>query len=369
MSRALTFAAAAAFAVPALAQDRQTGQTGDRDRPFQQSPDRQDRAGQDRAPQGRSATPRGGQEGDAAAVPAAALVRWATQNNQAEIELAQFAKTKSQNPAVQRFAQTMIDAHTKYGQKLDRAGEPMMNDARGNRRTSAFRGGAGGGAAAENGPGDLTGAGDELDNAAGRTGGAAAENEPGDLTGAGDELGGTAGAGLPQGKRNPYNEDGTGAGAGAGIRAGNGYATGVGNEFGVGTDAAGLQTPSGENAFDDGTGAGDRTANRPVSPATAGAGTAADVLAFRETLKKQCGKTLKEQFDRLTPNDFDKAYASQQIGAHLEMIDTLTLAEKQAEAQGNRDLARTFADGKQETAQHLTMAISLLNEVTPAKVD
>ena len=310
MSRTLAFAAAAALAVPALAQDRtdRTDRTQDlQDRQLQSAPDRQ---------ADRTANRPVAQPGDASAVPADALARWASQDNQAEIALAEFAKQKTQTPAVRQFAEKMIEAHTKYGKKLDAVaanGAPGRSGAA-NRRTSGFRGG------------DLP-ADPAIDPAP--------AVDPAVVDPAGDPL-------------NPYEAD-------LDAPAADDFGAGAAEDFAdadpPAAGAAARQTRPNRNRMNRG-------------GTTAGA-TAADVLAFRETLKKQCGETLKENFDKLTPNDFDKAYASQQIGAHLSMIDTLTLAQKQADGEA----AEVFAAGITETKQHLMMAIQLLNQVTPANVD
>ena len=304
MSRTLAFAAAAALAVPAFAQDRTEDFQDLQDRQLQAAPDRQ----ADRTANRPISPP-----GDASAVPADALARWASQDNQAEIALARFAKQKTQTPAVRQFAEKMIEAHTKFGKKLDAVaanGTPGRSGAA-NRRTSGFRG-----------------ADPALDPAI--------DPAPGVDPGAVDP------AVTPtDDPLNPYRAD---------------VGRPVTNDDFADADppaagAAARQTRPNRNRMNRG-------------GTTAGA-TAADVLAFRETLKKQCGETLKENFDKLTPNDFDKAYASQQIGAHLAMIDTLTLAQKQADGEA----AEVFAAGVTETKQHLMMAIQLLNQVTPANVN
>ena len=337
MIRALTLAAAAALAAPAFAQvssqvptdgsDRDGVRRQQAERPFQQRPAAQDRPADGRRNAGMN------RPGDASAVSAEALAQWIEQDNRAELALARFALNKSENDRVKRFAQNMIDAHTKFGEKLDHAtGGTSGGKAADGRRTSAYRRG-----------GDLEPPADGDDGTINR------------------EIETPAGQGSPidGGPLNPYLEDNASAGANPPA------------------DLGDLTAPAGDLAVDDEDrsngdrfGADDRTANRPVGPAgNRNAATAADVLAFRANLKQRCGQTLKEQFDRLSPNDFDKAYASQQIGAHLSMIDTLALAEAQAERQGSRPFAELFAAGKTETQQHLTKAIALLNEVTPSNVN
>ena len=387
LSRALTFAAALALAAPAFGQigsqvptdgtDRNDGREGygregvdarqERDRTETGAAARQDDARAARRGQaGQSVRPpgaadremnRGGTNapGDASAVPAAALAQWASQDNRAEIALARFAKEKSENPRVQRFAENMIQAHTQFGQKLDGltggpTGPGVGSEGPGAaRRTSAFRGGV-----ADPAPGADADLGADLD---------------GDLDG---DLDLTPDADVdlnpPADPSAIRNDDATEDAPLASRRD----ASALPADETVGTDIE-LDAADDADLAADGLGAplNARTAARPVAPAggMTGTATAADVLAFRQNLKKQCGETLKENFDKLTPNDFDKAYASQQIGAHLAMIDTLTLAERQARTQGNDEAAQVFAAGKRETTQHLTMAIALLNEVTPANVN
>ena len=288
LTRTLSLVAIAALAMPTLAQERQTqtrqtdrAQTGQRmqaDRPM-------------------------GTAGDASAVPTDALVRWISQDNQAEVALAEFAKQKTENPAVRDFAQKMIDAHTKFGRKLDGVSRPDAAGS-GNRRASAYRGGAADPAAD---PSADPGAADELvvDLA-----------EPGDPTLADP-------TDPPTADRRTRAADRTDR------------------------DRTDRRTTRAQNRNEAG------RMNRGA--------TAADLLAFRKELKQKCGETLKQNFDKLPPAEFDKAYSSQQIGAHLAMIDTLALAEKQADGQA----AEVFRAGKMETQKHLMEAIGLLNSVTP----
>ena len=318
MSRALTFAAAAAFALPALAQDRRVQDLDAPDRPLQTAPARQADGGQmtDRM-----------QPGDASKVPADALIRWVSQDNQAEIALARFAVQKTQNPQVRQFAQAMIDAHTKYGQKLDAAQQSGAAGQSG-RRTSAYRGGADPAASPEL---PAPGAADP-----------AVPNDPIELEEPADPALGAADPAL--GAADPVNPYVADPPADAAARRT------------ARQQNRAQATPGQENA--PGRMNRNRQANRNAQNASA-----ADLLAFRQNLKKQCGETLKENFDKLPPAEFDKAYASQQIGAHLSMIDTLALAEQQATG----EVAQVFAAGKRETQQHLNQAISLLNTVTGMK--
>ena len=285
LTRTLSLVAIAALAMPTFAQERQT-QNRQTDRA---------QAGQ------RMQTDRQmGAAGDASAVPTDALVRWISQDNQAEIALAEYAKQKTENPAVRDFAQKMIDAHTKFGRKLDGVSEPGDAESR-NRRTSAYRGGAADPAAGDELVVDLA--------------------EPGDPTLADPTLADPTDP--PAADRRTRAADRTDR----------------------------------DRADRDMT----RTRNRNENDRMNRGATAADLLAFRKELKQKCGETLKENFDKLPPAEFDKAYSSQQIGAHLAMIDTLALAEKQADGQA----AEVFRAGKMETQKHLMEAIGLLNSVTP----
>ena len=317
MSRTLVFAAAAALAVPALAQDR----TQDlQDRQLQSAPDRQ---------ADRTANRPVAQPGDASAVPADALARWASQDNQAEIALAEFAKQKTQTPAVRQFAEKMIQAHTKFGQKLDAVAGGGMKSGAPNRRTSGFRGG------------DLP---------------ADPAIDPALVDPAVDPAVVDPAATPTDDPLNPYRAD-----VGRPV---------TNDDFAENDDFADADPPAAGAAARQTRPDADRpnrnrmNRDRNRGGMTAGA-TAADVLAFRQNLKQQCGETLKTNFDKLSPADFDKAYASQQIGAHLSMIDTLTLAQKQADGEA----AEVFAAGITETKQHLMMAIQLLNQVTSTNVN
>ena len=394
MLRALTLAAAVAVAAPAFAQigsqvptdgtDRNDGREGyaREGTEARQTRDRTEgaaRAGvRDAAPGAAVRLPpenRGGDfaredfargagaAGDASAVPADALARWVSQDNRAEVNLARFAQGKTENDRVKRFAEAMIQAHTAFGEKLDGLTGPAgAADAARRGRTSAFRGG---------------------DAPAARPNAGRRDVDPAD-PGAADLLGDDLpeveiDVNPPQDpaeiRRDDANEDVP--------LASRGDASALPADATVGTviepNTSPLANPDIDDALADDADLNDpaagrtRLAARPVAPAGPGAtesgATAADVLAFRENLKQRCGQTLTQQFDRLTPSDFDKAYASQQIGAHLAMIDTLALAARQAQAQGNREAAEVFEAGKQETTRHLTMAIALLNEVTPQPVE
>ena len=265
--------------------------------------------------------------GNAAAVPAAALAQWIAQDNDAEIALATFAAGKTENDRVKRFAEAMRQAHTDFGAKLEPlTGGPLSGAADPRVTDRAPAPNARNAAAADRFGDDLTQSDvDDID--------AAVEGDL-DAPGLVDDppvASRTApGAGLLAGD-DADNDEPTTAVPGADVNA-------------------------------------DRFAARPVAP-VAGAATAADVLAFRADLKKQCGQSLKGAFDELAPSDFDKAYASQQIGAHLSMIDTLKLAERQATNAGDDRAATVFAEGVDVTNRHLMMAIALLNEVTPQPVE
>lgn len=297
MRYALTLAAACAAATPAFAADP----------PVQTRPVRGQQAAANFAP-----------AGDASAVSGPALAAWIAQDNEAELALAQFAEQKTNNPAVREFAGKMIQAHRQFGQQLRQAASEAGDGRTTTPRRAGFRPDADPtGTAGEDG-GDL----DPLD---GPLGADPAVTDPVIDRPAGDLEGRNA--------EGEFLEDGfaaDGAGTGAALPPANSY-------------RAGAARPNGPGL-------------REGREATAG-----DLLAFRANLKKQCGETLKENFDKLSPADFDKGYASQQIGAHLAMLDTLTLAERNAEG----PLKQVFADGKRQVQGHLTEAIGLLNSVTP----
>ena len=362
MSRTLAFAAAAALAVPAFAQDRTDRPQDLQDRQLQDAPDRQ----ADRTVNRPISPP-----GDASAVTAETLARWASQDNQAEIALAEFAKQKTQNPAVRQFAEKMIQAHTKFGEKLDAVAEgrtptPGRSDAA-NRRSSGFRAGdlpagaprdAAPGALPDEAPGALPD--DPAADAGDLPPGAPRDPAPGTLEDVLDDTDDPAvdpatdpAASPTDDPLNPYRAD-----VGRPV---------TNDDFDNAADppaADGAARRTRPDADRPNRNRMNRDRNRNRGGMTAGA-TAADVLAFREQLKKQCGETLKTNFDKLSPADFDKAYASQQIGAHLSMIDTLTLAQQQADGEA----AEVFAAGVRETKMHLNEAIQLLNQVTPANVN
>ena len=268
--------------------------------------------------------------GAAAAVPTDALIRWVSQDNQAEIALARFAQQKTENPAVREFAQKMIDAHTQFGQKLDAAARSAGPGAT-NRRASGFRGGA-----------DPNPNADPLVDPAPRA--------PGEVLNEGVDAGDAVEEEL-EAFADPTDPPAVTPGQPLTTRPLNRQ------------DRRATRGPAGNDPAT----AGQLTTGQPMNQPRGGrmglssdAG-AANLLAFRGRLKEKCGETLKENFDKLSPAEFDKAYSSQQIGAHLSMIDTLALAAEQADGQA----AEVFRTGRTETEQHLTMAIGLLNSVTP----
>ncbi|QDT14370.1 DUF4142 domain-containing protein [Alienimonas californiensis] len=295
-------------AVPNRPGNRQDMRPGDR--PLTR--DGQDRRMQPRDGQPGADAPMMNVRGNASAVPSDALVRWVRQDNQAEIALAEYAKQKSQNPAVKDFAEKMIQAHTQFGQKLEALGGGPSAPAADlpSRRTSAFRGGTPDPAA---------------DAAA--TDAAAIEDQVADDVLRQDALTSEEAA-VDQ----------------------------IVDEVTDAADTALADTP--QDPAQNPNGLQERTAMRPVQGNRGGS--TADLLAFREQLTERHGKTLKQNFDKLSPADFDKAYASQQIGAHVAMLETLAMAAEQVDGPA----ADVFKAGRVDTQQHLTMAIGLLNDVT-----
>ena len=267
----------------------------------------------------------------------AALVRWIAQDNHAEIALAQYAIQKSQNTNVRQFAEKMIQDHQKFASQLkqgfDGTDQAKQSETRrqsgtvstGNRtRPNA--------AGSRTQPNDVVGNVDRTD--AGRSPAGAAD--PGD---AATDIDGTQSGDYARNERTNrgqgrMNRDRPAAGSGENMEV---VFVPVEYEFVVIEGFA----PEG------------------MSNSTA---TANNLLEFRQQLGEQCLASLKTNFDKLSPADFDKVYATQQIGAHLKMVDTLKLAESKV----SPELKNVLQEGQQVTRQHLQHAITLLNQVTDA---
>ncbi len=269
----------------------------------------------DGTPDGAAASPVNADGAPPAPLAADTLVQWIRQDSDAEIALAQFAVQKAQNPAVRAFAEAMIVAHTRLNQQLD-----------------------------------------ELATAA-----SALPETP---------LPETADRGV--GARGAGDQGEAAASAAPAPRAGDVRALAMAEpEGGVGVS---LSDAIADAALADRLPATEpplgsvRTAARPVfedagAAETGAAAATADLLAFRGQLARRSGRTLRNSFDRLAPAEFDRAYLSQQIGAHLSMFDTLGLAADHTTDGPTADL---FLAGRAASQQRLLRAVALWNALSPA---
>jgi len=69
--------------------------------------------------------------------------------------------------------------------------------------------------------------------------------------------------------------------------------------------------------------------------------------AFHRELADQCLESTKEMLGEHKGIDFDKAYLGQQIVAHQEMVDKLTVAQKHASSEMQQDIEQQLTSAKQ----------------------
>lgn len=81
-------------------------------------------------------------------------------------------------------------------------------------------------------------------------------------------------------------------------------------------------------------------------------------MAFHRDLADQCLNSTKEMLSEHKGIDFDKAYLGHQIVAHQEMIDKLTVAQKQVSTELQQDLQQQLTSAK----QHLELAKKIMHD-------
>jgi predicted outer membrane protein len=83
-------------------------------------------------------------------------------------------------------------------------------------------------------------------------------------------------------------------------------------------------------------------------------------LRFHQQLGQQKSASLREELGRYQGADFDQAFLGYQILAHIEMIDSLKLAQQTATEQ----LRQTLADGILSAEEHLQNARQLMQQIS-----
>lgn len=87
-------------------------------------------------------------------------------------------------------------------------------------------------------------------------------------------------------------------------------------------------------------------------------GSGMQLLEFKNALGEQSLATLKRELGSKSGAEFDRCYMAQQVGAHLHVLDTLTVLEKHASGEF-RDL---LMEGKKATEHHLKLARQILKQ-------
>jgi predicted outer membrane protein len=83
----------------------------------------------------------------------------------------------------------------------------------------------------------------------------------------------------------------------------------------------------------------------------------AKFLQIKQEIATACVDTFRRELGGKTASEFDRCFLGYQVGAHLQMIDTLRVFERYASPQ----LAKVIADATQTAQGHLTQAKQLLN--------
>jgi hypothetical protein len=91
------------------------------------------------------------------------------------------------------------------------------------------------------------------------------------------------------------------------------------------------------------------------------------MLQIKQEIAETCVDTFQQELSKKEKSEFDRCFVGYQVGAHLQMLDTLKVFERHA----SPELARTIADAKQTTQQQLTHAKQMLEkmEAKVARVD
>jgi len=99
--------------------------------------------------------------------------------------------------------------------------------------------------------------------------------------------------------------------------------------------------------------AGELAADRPAQSRAGGAaGGGLDFISVKKEIGQQCLKSINEELSSKQGIDFDKCFMGQQIGAHMKVVDELTVLRNHASSQLKQDLEKEL----QTAQQHLQLA-------------
>jgi len=231
----------------------------------------------------------------------AALVRWISADNEAEIRISEVAQQKAQNQQVKQFAQMMVDEHTKLGQQLQQA---ARND----------------------------------ENAEGRSSTTIEERT-------------TRRPVNPNEPERRVRPNAPGAPPENGNEQG---ATGTSPDD---SNVAFLQEE--ERPLRNRPAARTTEIQTETRGAAGMRGGANPAVAFHEQIKQECVASFTKELNSKQGAEFDKCYLGGQIMAHMAMIDTLKVADQYASA----DLKQTLQQARQSSEQHLQKAKDLMKQV------
>lgn len=81
------------------------------------------------------------------------------------------------------------------------------------------------------------------------------------------------------------------------------------------------------------------------------------MLQIKREIASACVETFRNELASKPTEEFDRCFLGQQVGAHLQMLDTLKVFQRHA----SPELARTIDEATQATQQHLDQAKQLLS--------
>jgi predicted outer membrane protein len=254
-----------------------------------------------------------GRQGQQGRLGDAALVRWISADNEAEIRISELAQQKSQNEQVKQFAKMMVDEHTKLGEQLQQASQNQGNadnDQTIEERTTTTRRNANA-AATDSTRENAT---DAADN----------QNE------------------QPNAARRNRRE----------------ATDAANNDTDKATDSGNDNAQEGRNARNANRTTRTETETRTALGSRQGGGNN-PAVAFHEQIKQECVASLTKELNSKNGPEFDKAFLGAQISAHMGMLDTLKTADQYASA----DLKQTLQQARQASEQHLQKAKQLMKQV------
>lgn len=83
------------------------------------------------------------------------------------------------------------------------------------------------------------------------------------------------------------------------------------------------------------------------------------MMNIHQELAAQCRQTMEKELTSKTGEEFDDCYVGMQIGAHMHMVDMLTVFERHASG----DFKNVLTEGLQTTQSHLEHAKSLMKSL------